>query len=238
MIELIKVYLPQIFIFLGVILTFLGGLLTYVRSNEYDINIKRKVEETNTVSMENKELALSNQELNNQNQLLISKNIELSNKNIDLSNKAVELSNLVNSNVTGGDSFCYITIMFDGPTSGTIITRNSGKFPLSSIQIRIADLNDTSIPSIESLAKNTFSINELPPNSVSVGGKIHIINEAIVLRLNIFCKARNGDFVQLLRLKRIGANWVFATKVTEMMSGKLLYKQIQEGFPVSDNMWE
>ena len=202
---MLKTYLPQILILFGLGLTFVGGLISFIRSNEYDKKIEKNVDETIQLSKENQRLAQSNEQLNNQNQLLIQKNLEL--------------SNLINSNITGGDSFCYVTISFDSPTTGQIITHNPGKYALSSIQVRITDLselNGSTPVTIESLSKNTFTISELPPNTVSVGGKITIINGSKHVRLNVFCNARNGDFTQLLRLRWDGDVWSFATRVMEM----------------------
>lgn len=54
------------------------------------------------------------------------------------------------------------------------------------------------------------------------------------VNLNIFFSANNGFFTQLLRMRFINENWYTATKIIRDKDNKVLFTNIDVGYPIRD----
>jgi hypothetical protein len=134
--------------------------------------------------------------------------------------------------ITGGDSFCYLMIgAGQSPVLATIV--HKGDHPLYDVVARIVDLE--AYHKID--ANLTFQIIQktdiyrtygtLIPGYCKVEGEWNL-GDGDCRSFNIFWTARNGGFTQRLRLRRVENKWYHATVVHR---GKVIFEQIQEGFP-------
>jgi hypothetical protein len=140
--------------------------------------------------------------------------------------------------VTGGDSFCYVLPMVkQGLPSFTVA--HSGKYPLYDVTFRMVDLEKA-----EALGKKayqfehmfddvTFSadIGTLVPKTSRLFNKFRFPPKDS-LRFNVFFNARNGAFMQFLRMHKIGGEWKIASKVVR--EENTLFEKIDKGFPLND----
>lgn len=240
---MIRTYLPQIFIALGVLFSFIGGLMMFIRTNESNRALKEKTEETikssehNIIlSTDNKNLITQNLSLTEINNSLSQKNIELIHQNIDLTNSLKRQSEIINSNVTGGNSFCLIQLSFVSSDEFRIILINEGEFPLYNIQVRIVDLDEFRTienATLKSLTKNVFHISELSGRIATIIGVINLNNREESAGFNIFYDAKNGSFTQLLRLRKSLNGWYQASRVER--NNEIIYEKIDEGYPIAGN---
>ena len=144
------------------------------------------------------------------------------------------------AHITGGDSACYLF----GPTPegnrwrGLMVV-HIGKHPLYELTVRICDLDEfekiiASRNGFANLAQadHTFSIGSLTVNYARFCDDI-ILGDGDSRRFNIFFHARNGEFTQELRCKKVDGAWVFATRTRR--SDVLLHEIVQPDFPRGAN---
>jgi hypothetical protein len=149
------------------------------------------------------------------------------------------LNNRINATVTGGDSFCYITIeMVDNSNNVRMWAISHGQYPVYDAAVRIVDLEKfgemmkKDQHSLDDIIKNEIHIavgNMPPASAMSVGkGNLGVGNEK---KYNVFISARNGFFTELIRLKRVDGKWKEAIKVKDKNNDVVLYEKIDEQFP-------
>lgn len=144
--------------------------------------------------------------------------------------------------LTGGDSFCYITISMIDPVTdiGHFIIHSEGDFPLYNIIIRITDLDEfeeatkETPPSTEKIeaSEKIIQIAEIPPKHHLVAEKVHL-KDVTKKRYNIFFTCRNGSFRQLLRIVRKARRLIYATRVTR--GKEIIFEQISQDYPRNDS---
>ena len=136
--------------------------------------------------------------------------------------------------VTGGDSFAYAWIQDRFPYFGVVA---QGKYPLYDLRARVVDLDEAKKQSHAFLG-TTISFGEIVPGmSKSQNIKFEFGNSES-RSFNIFFTARNGSWIQLLRLRRLrDGRWVSATRVDR--DGEKLkrpaYEKIDKDFPRNEN---
>lgn len=216
-----KEHIPQILITLGAFLTIAGGFMSYLQNNESTKELKQQTELNGELSSKNNEIA-------NQNLTLIEQNINLSSKLID---KADDIA----ASVTGGDSYCYLSMSWMKQNEATLMIINDGNHPMYKVQMRIVDLakyktgNKVDLVALKGTIAN---FDELTAGHAMEAGKLKVDSNIDKLSYNIFYSSRNGSFTQKLRLTRIGeTTWVCATQVTKTFDAELLYEKIDEDYP-------
>jgi hypothetical protein len=137
--------------------------------------------------------------------------------------------------MTGGDGFCYITRI---DNVGREMIHNQ-QYPLYNVNARIVDLDKSNLirnPTVEDVANSQIIrfYSELTPNMLHFGDPWDLGN-GTSRSFNIFWSARNGNFEQLLRFKKINNKWVYATKIIK--NGKTLLEDIQREFPKNGIAW-
>jgi hypothetical protein len=158
-----------------------------------------------------------------------------------------ELSQFIANSVTGGDGFCYLRfslpLNYDEP--GTIIgIFNEGDYTLFDIIVRIVDLDtmdvivasnkDKKYIGLDDWRKSEIEINvgNLPPkqDKIIASKKLFKKDEA---NYNIFISSRNGEYIQLERLKLIDGDWKRAHRVFKLVDKEkiILKEDVDKDFP-------
>jgi hypothetical protein len=168
---------------------------------------------------------------------------ELAKKSDELSKKSDAIAHLnreLKNSVIGGDSFCYLALSFfsdtDATNFGELVVVHQGKYHLYDVHARIFDLDKSD--EVESrgitletmkLTNTNIAIGNLLPGHTRKIAQMNLGN-ATERRFNIFFNARNGDFTQVLRFRKVGGRWQHATKVDR---GKDLppFEEITPGYP-------
>jgi hypothetical protein len=134
------------------------------------------------------------------------------------------------STVTGGDSFSYAWIQAQSPYFGVTA---QGKYPLYDLHARVVDLDEAKKQSRGFLGTPIYIGEIVPPMAQARDLKFDFGNSES-RSFNIFFSARNGIWVQLLRLRRLrDGRWVSATRVEREGEKryKLIYQNIDKDFP-------
>ena len=147
------------------------------------------------------------------------------------SDEIAELNRRTTDWVTGGDSFCRISVGVGDGESDTVELRllHVGEYPLYDLSITIFDWS-RQIP-----ITTTIPI----PNQLPLGANIHLGPLEVPAELDqnayiIMIQARNGRVEQRVGLARINGAWSFATRVYkgfQRPGSEILYENVPEGFP-------
>ncbi len=150
-------------------------------------------------------------------------------------------TNDVISNITGGDSFCYIEI---ARNVGWYVLNLNGNHAMHDISIRVADADY--IDSLKDGEPYEFGTHDLL-------AKVELITPGISrdtklrsdmlslskIRKNIQFFARNGHFDQILRMVLKNNEWLYATRVIK--DGGVIYEFIDPAYPtqelLTDKAW-
>ena len=167
---------------------------------------------------------------------LSEKSIILTDKNITLTEKTIELSRKIENIQTGGDGHCVVSAAYITDKSALLVALVKGEYPLYGVQVRVVDLElfrQTTDYSIESSKKyqQTYLMGDLPPNTATTIARINSDFSSGKKDFNIFFSARNGFHIQHLRLRKINGKWLSYSKVFESGSSKILFEEMDEGFP-------
>ncbi len=122
--------------------------------------------------------------------------------------------------VTGGDSFCYLTIgsLDTNSNVGLLTVVHQGDYPIYDVNARLVDLQE-----FEKI-KNKVNIYNLKQSDTNIQIGNMIKDTASIIRpfdlgsssnrdFNIFFSARNGLFTELLRLRKVDRKSLSAIKV-------------------------
>lgn len=165
----------------------------------------------------------------------------------ELDNKTTDLV----GHITGGDSACYFLCNIDNNnTLHLTAVVHIGKHTLYEAIATIVNLNvikQRTEQTKELFMKNKFNfpdttidIGNIAPNyakmidaKISSNTSLESVNK--IYDLNVFFSARNGNFKQLIRYKKINNKWLCATKVEKEISGntKTFYEKIDDNFPLN-----
>ena len=216
-----KEHIPQILITFGAVISILGGIMAYFQNDEFNKELKEQTE--------------LNGELTERNNQIAGDNLTLIEQNIKLSSKLLEKAEGIASTVTGGNSYCYVSLSWLKPNEATIMLINDGEYPMYKVQMRIVDLakfHSQSSTNIDSKLGTVFNFDELTAGHAQQSGQIKVEKTSDRLSLNIFFSSRNGSFTQRLRLAKISeTKWVAATKLTKTFEDELIYEKIDKDYP-------
>lgn len=130
---------------------------------------------------------------------------------------------------TGGNSFPKLAFssIDHGKNTCMLILSNEGKYPLYDIQVRIVVRSGDPVGDI-------FR----PPQPLAAGSAVPLgtwsFNEEQKLSYNIFISARNGHFIQYVRLFKTESQWVVRFRVMDSSGNVLLEKKDTE-YPESES---
>jgi hypothetical protein len=175
-------------------------------------------------------------------------NSELRQKN----DQIIELQQQSAGAITGGDSFAEMVLEVPDVTTGAVAMptfAHHGKFPLYDVTARIVDLGE--YRRLEAAKNFLAATTALQGTEVSVGSLTPGFSRGPMAALqhpsgrdfsyNVFFVARNGAWIQQLRMKWIGNGWSEATRISGLSEGKELYQKVTPGYqlgPNSEVEWE
>lgn len=161
------------------------------------------------------------------------------NKMIGLVDKLDEKTEELIGNLTGGDSFPMIqmTSINGDINTGQLIAVNQGSYPLYDVTVQVANLTSLRKDSNDFTSAiwnhNTFiEIGNINPSQAVHLQKLQLLNDPDQ-SYNLFFIARNGSFIQQLRMRKINGKWLSATRVIK--KNDTLYEKIDEHFPIHNN---
>lgn len=163
----------------------------------------------------------------------------------DLRAKSEEIADLnreIANLVTGGDSFCYVSIANLNPSTnrGILVVVHKGDYPIFDLSIRMLDLQkfgeleEYTLASMNQAA-TILPIGTLPKENVVTVGEFDL-GSSPERDFNIFFTTRNSHFTQSLRLRKIDDKWLKATKVER--DGKVIHEHTDEGMETTRVMEE
>jgi hypothetical protein len=168
-------------------------------------------------------------------------NATLTQKNNEIAQLQLESANAI----TGGNSFAYMLLQVpDHKTGSTAIPVfiHQGKYPLYDVQARVVDLDEhvrltaakDFISASKALLGTSISVGNLTPGFSSTGGIVLPHPSGQNFSYNIFFVARNGSWVQSLRMRWTGNGWALANKVIGGPENKELFREVSADYPLND----
>ena len=164
---------------------------------------------------------------------------KLRNENTVLYSKLSDKTWDIYNNMTGGDSYCLISIINinekDIGYLGFKLGENN-RYPLKKVTARIVDLNtfDKDELNMNYIFKNIIELGEIEPDRISVSDKKIQLDCNKGLNYNIFFTANNGFFTQTLKMRKVNGKWYSATIVTRDRDEKCIFKKIDMDYPEKD----
>jgi len=147
------------------------------------------------------------------------------------SDEIAELNRKIADWVTGGESFCRISVGVGDGSSDTVELRllNKGEYPLYEVSMTIFDWNRR-VP-----IETTLPIPNPVPRSANLPlGTLELPKELDQNAYTIMIHARNGTVEQRVGLARINGAWRFGTRVYkgfQRPGSEILYENVPEEFP-------
>jgi hypothetical protein len=150
----------------------------------------------------------------------------------------------------GGDSFCYLSLAAFKPGANATSIRlvSMGDYPLYDVQVTVRDLDDvdkltasklTGEQLLAAMMRGSTRIGELSPNVSQRFGSLEI-RAGAEKRYAVQIEARNGTFMQQIRLRKIEGQWLVATTVHTAAPGKApafpqipVFERVDKGFPLN-----
>ena len=165
---------------------------------------------------------------------------EISKENIRLNKNITALNKEIVQSVIGGDSFCYFMFSSVNPKTnvGLLTIVHQGEHPIYDVYARMVDVDEFNKMK-EKL--NIYNFRQSDTN-IQIGNMIkgtastfNLFNlgSSTSRDFNIFFSARNGLFTQLLRMRKVGGKWLYATKVQKQ--DKTIFEKVDDNFPRNDN---
>ena len=168
-------------------------------------------------------------------------NTALAEKNNEISRLQLESANAI----TGGNSFAYMVLQVPDPKAGSTaipLFVHKGKYPLYDVQARIVDLDEFKrltdqkefMAATTVLSGTTLRVGNLTPGFAStIPGALHHPSGQN-FSYNVFYVARNGAWIQSLRMRWVGDGWATANKVVGGAENKELFREITPNYPLNE----
>lgn len=150
----------------------------------------------------------------------------------DILNSLEARTGLIFNQITGGQSFCYANLSQNYLGERNLTVTHQGNHPLYDLTLRVVDLdkfnNHSGNPEYKHVFEKTFSIGTMLPNQCNDLCNIVTSDQETNINFNIFFSARNGMFVEQLRLRKVNDEWMSAVKVDRE---KTLLESVSENYP-------
>lgn len=154
----------------------------------------------------------------------------------DILNSLEARTALIFSQISGGNSFCYVTVSQDYLGERNLTVSHQGEYPLYDLTINVIDLDKfnehAANPEYAHEYQKVFSIGTMLPRQTNNLCTITLSNQEISKSFNVFFSARNGIFHEQLRLRNVNNEWVSAIKVDRE---KTLLESVPENYPRNAN---
>lgn len=144
--------------------------------------------------------------------------------------------------ITGGDSFAEMAIQIPDPKTGAVampLFIHHGKFPLYDVKARVVDVGETkrlfeannNAAAMVALNGTNLNVGNLTPG-FAIGPVTALEHPSGQdFKYNIFFVARNGAWIQQLRMSWVGNGWARANRISGLSEGKVLLEEISDNYP-------
>jgi hypothetical protein len=167
-------------------------------------------------------------------------NARLAQKNQEIAELQLESANAI----TGGDSFAYMGVMVPDPKSAATIIPvfvHKGKYPLYDVEARIVDLEEfrrltelkDSLAASRAIQGTALKVGNMTPGFSSTPGIVLTHLSGRDISYNIFYVARNGSWIQTLRMRWVGDGWATADRIVGGPQRKDIYRDIKSNYPLN-----
>ena len=158
----------------------------------------------------------------------------------ELLNRVEESANEMIGHISGGSNFpCIYYTSYDMTTdTGGLALMTNGKYPLYDVSLRIVDvqkfLKSKDNPNDPSMESRELSITHINVGNVTPEAMIDLQSWKLESHpeqtYNIFISARNGYFIQTLRLLKIDGSWHSATQIMNRERATI-FEEASDKFP-------
>jgi gas vesicle protein len=177
---------------------------------------------------------------------LAAKNAEIAQKSEEIAQKSEEIADLnkrIAGLVTGGDGFCYLwlTNIDSRKNLATLSSFQQGEFPIYDVDARIVDLQHLKqkkppFALDNFLAGQIFlNLGTMRVDGIKMLSSNFPLSQSEKRDFNVFFTARNGAYMQFLRLRRVQHEWRQATRV--IVDEKVVFEKVDKGFPKDQLDW-
>jgi hypothetical protein len=133
---------------------------------------------------------------------------------------------------TGGHSYL---VLYYVPGQGFLMFSQKGEYSVFDAQARIADLDTPMTP--QNIMGTTVNIGEVPKGlSASLSVPRELIEKRAGVSLNVFFVARNGQWTEQLRTRRIKDGWTYAIRVqgifSDLKKSRIVCESVAKDFPM------
>jgi hypothetical protein len=170
-----------------------------------------------------------------------------SNFNAEIREKNEEIARLQRENanaITGGDSFCWMGLSVSDPAAAAIarpIFIHQGRYPLYDVSARIVDSDEYArltaakdfIAASKALLGTNVSVGNMTPGFSTDTGVVLSHPSGKNFTYNVFYVARNGSWIQSLRMRWTGNGWALANRVHGLTEGKELFREVSPNYPLN-----
>jgi hypothetical protein len=167
-------------------------------------------------------------------------NTELQKRLLDQSYAIKDLTHEAINSATGGDSFCYVSLL-----SGTIdasggipIVIHMGRYPLRDVVADVVDVEAWTKRVADRTLRSALSTEAtLKVGNIGVSSTRLMVENKIPFRESdsqvfvIRFSAQNGYWTQQLRARKIDNKWVFASRVLQEPTQRVLFVRVDPLFP-------
>jgi len=171
-------------------------------------------------------------------------NTKLQERLLSNSTAITKLSEQNLNTMIGGDSFAYVMFSPIAATGAIPMVAHHGKYPLYDISVRVTDValakkifaeGKLTVDKIRSMDVLSFNISNLPPMTAASQSTPLLFSSDGRQDFNVFFLARNGSWVQEIRMRQAQGKWSYAFRVfrTDGKKRIILHESIPEGFPRS-----
>jgi len=218
-----------------------------------NIEIDKKVELNNTLNGKILDLSGEVKGLSDIILKITQSNEELAKENKKLATETLILSGTIKDIQTGGDSFCYLALLFRGDNIMELMLNHRGEFLIRSVSITLTDnhkrmklLNEILDDNSDNISEKTnaklinwtisneynrnYQIGILSPNMGKVIDRFKLKDDDKVdFSFTIHFLAENGTFFQNIRFYRNNGKTLTASEVYR--GDKLIYEHTNKDFP-------
>lgn len=150
----------------------------------------------------------------------------------------IAASNESASLITGGDGFCYLVNEGVPSPPFPAFVIHQGEYPLYDVQMRIVDLLEPFRPMpLPGRSKPVdqglnFPLGNFSPNASVQLSKVLPVNDDKA-SFNVFFSARNGFWIEDLRLRLVNGDWKKAIQVfrNDDPAQKPIFREVDKGYP-------
>jgi hypothetical protein len=173
-------------------------------------------------------------------------NNQLQQQLLDLGKTNAALGRKSIMTVTGGDSYCWMDFLFQFGRPVPVFV-HSGAYPLYDLVVRVADLNKERLKDLRHEPVSVADDVYVDIGALQVGrswyntGTVIPFSDERSQDFNVFFSARNGGWIELLRLRKVKDNWLSAVRIEpEPMAGvpevlrKPIFERVPKDFPKNE----